>query len=422
VTANGELLTSTGIDALREGLVRSEEVVFRENGNRTASPETFLQTILECLPRCGISRLGDLSYLPSPSFPVVQACRPDPMFHSSYGQNSGAQGKGVSTVQAKLSASMEAIESFCTEPRATNLVRASYCELSAAHAVIPPAHVMGRWQPKRPRDDEPLMWTSGLWLEEDCEVFLPAETVFFPFLPHSYDTNSFFPCSSDGVASGSSVLEAVIHALYEKIERHYLALWEMGRIESVEVSVGDLESFAVASWNRNLAEGMPLRFWSFLIPGIENLPMVFATRENWGGMGCSSSVEVSVLRAISETAQSQALGISGSREDTNRHSFQSLGGETEPETLTLSQYRERVTDRTFNDLRTEYRFLMKWLHEAGFPMTLVANLTRNGVDVPVVRVVVPGLMYLQAARRGTLPSSEDAPIQSRYPNIANTKR
>jgi len=316
---------------------------------------------------------------------------------------------------------MEAIESFCGEPRNAPLVRATYRELAKSQACLLPSLLVGRRQPQRPGPDEPLMWTPMLWLEQSEEVWVPAETVFFPFLPEQFDTQRFFPSSSDGLAAGSSYLEATIHALYAKIERHYLALSGLGLVDTVELSLDELDCFPVGRWNRESSEGMPLRFWTHLIPGLKNLPMLFVSRGEWGGMGCSANVEMSALRAISEAFQSHALGVSGSREDIGRHRLptpstrQAAVGSAAR--LSLAEYRREVWDVEFTDLRDELRFLLDWVHQAGFPMTLIANLTRNGVGFPVVRAVVPGMLFLSTTHIESAPRKSKTPNQARYPNI-----
>src|SRR5690606_27574048 len=66
--------------------------------------------------------------------------------------------------------------------------------------------------------------------------------------------------------------------------------------------------------------------------------------------------------------------------------------------LRLAQLRERVGDRRFSNLGEELSLLRGWLADAGFPALFVANLTRIGLDVPVVRCVVPGLPMSPRAR------------------------
>ena len=44
-----------------------------------------------------------------------------------------------------------------------------------------------------------------------------------------------------------------------------------------------------------------------------------------------------------------------------------------------------------DDLHAELELLLGWLADAGYPRVLAVNLTRAGIDIPVVKVIVPGL-------------------------------
>jgi hypothetical protein len=53
------------------------------------------------------------------------------------------------------------------------------------------------------------------------------------------------------------------------------------------------------------------------------------------------------------------------------------------------------------------RFLLRWLHAAGHPVTYVANMTRRGIEFPVVKAIVPGLMIERACRIAQAYSTSD---------------
>jgi hypothetical protein len=64
--------------------------------------------------------------------------------------------------------------------------------------------------------------------------------------------------------------------------------------------------------------------------------------------------------------------------------------------------------RRFDDLRAEFRFLLRWLHDAGFPVAYLANLTRRGIEFPVVKAIVPGMLAERSIRYSSAFSSADA--------------
>ena len=83
---------------------------------------------------------------------------------------------------------------------------------------------------------------------------------------------------------------------------------------------------------------------------------------------------------------------SASREDVDSlEEVISLANFPAEQTLTRRAWLRTAHERTFHDLQDEYQFLLRWLHRAGFPLVVLANLAREGIDIPVVRAVVPGL-------------------------------
>ena len=74
------------------------------------------------------------------------------------------------------------------------------------------------------------MWGEAFSVHDDDSVLLPAPLIYFPWLASEYQTRSLYMSQSNGLASGASFLEAVIHGLYEVIERHYIGLEEIKKM------------------------------------------------------------------------------------------------------------------------------------------------------------------------------------------------
>ena len=227
---------------LRTGLDRSERIHHRENGNRSRGVAAVWRRTQHVLERVGVTRLAEISHLTGSGFPVFQATRPGIWFHSCTGQNTGGQGKGATRTQAKISCAMETIENFCMEPRNEALVRGSYEFLRHQHLIIPPWHFPRQHGRARPSAREQFMWTRASLPGFAEPVLVPAESVYFPFLPREYKTRPTFVSTSNGTAAGSTYLEAAIHALYELIERHYLALWDRGKIKAAALLSQELNA------------------------------------------------------------------------------------------------------------------------------------------------------------------------------------
>jgi len=362
----------------------------------------MLRKVKPLLRLLGVTRVAEISALSTYPYPVFQAVRPNVHSHRKIGQNTGSQGKGPSAVQAELSAVMEALEGYCAEPKGPlSLVRGSFDFLRAQHVTLDPRLLERRAWAKPVESDEPLMWTEA-WCEPiGASVLIPAETVFFPFLPEDFATRTIFQSGSNGLASGATYLEAVTHALYELVERHYCNEWEQGRATAERFHLAgliDLEEHA------ELASDYQVAIYALSLPHEPNLPVVVcfitetSTNRRFPGAGCAGNVEIAVSRAISEAWQAVTSVSSGAREDVARHGGTYPPLLPEARTLRADDYRRRVVDQAFASLRGEYEFLVAWLASLGVGPICIANLTRRGVDMPVTKVVVPGLGWAAARK------------------------
>lgn len=396
-----ELLSQHDPMKIAEGLTKDEPVVYSENGNRKTAASQFLKVVEKDCHKFGVTRLANISHFSPADFPVFQSTRPNLFGHSKLGQNSGSQGKGVSIEQAKISCIMESLESFCFEPRSPVLIRNSFDFLRKSHFVVSPQKFKTQSTIRLPKNDAQLLWTKAYSVKDCRPVLIPAELAYFPLFVQKYNTESYFFQASNGLASGSSYLEACIHAIHELIERHYLEFYyrnlrelEIEALLESEFKLPFLNNLASVDKDRIDVQVFSLRLNSL---GNRNLPTILCNLLiddiYVSGYGCSSTINISISRAVSEALQGHAASSSGSRED--------LGcAEKEPRkralpkfrTLTPSQMGKKVLDMRFKNLKSEFEFLVNWLKQAGFPEIFIVNLTRHGIDIPVVKVVVPGLL------------------------------
>lgn len=397
---------------LRDALERHEQIVYTNNGNRSTKPEAFLRRIMEVAPLAGMHRVADISRLAEASLPVFQSCRPNVFWHPITGQNSGAQGKGSTAIQAQISCVMETIEGFCQEPRSPRLIRGSYRYLSGQHVMLDPRHLELNDGAEPPRPEEPVMWTPAYSVELDREILVPAEIVYFPFLPSEYGVKSRFPAVTNGVAAGATYLEAVTHSLYEVIESYYIRCLQERLVDIEELDLRRLDSIDYGAVPEAIERLHHLRVYTVRLRGVRNLPMACAYIKSdytnvCAGYGCAGDVETAVSRAISEAVQGLATAMSGSREDLpepyfppeedgdeegedeDRQGEGSRADEPRYVKRPIGEYRRVVEDEGFGDLRSEYEFIVGWLHELGFEKICIANLTRTGIDIPVVKALVP---------------------------------
>ncbi len=405
VGAPPELGAAYPASDLLPALARSEAIAYRENGNRTAQPGDVLRELDRLMSLVGATRLAEISQLAAHEMPVYQSTRPVPFGHTSGGTTTGAQGKGPTSDQARISCLAETVEGYCLEPKKEHMIRASYRFLRDHRAVADPRQFTRAIGVRPARIHEPLMWTEVLCLEQKATVLVPAELVFFDFFATDYATRPLFPCSTHGAGAGATYLEAATHALYECIEGHYEAAIESGAVRPRRLR-HDLEGDGAGS-------EVDIRLYTVLFPGIDNLPFVFCIADSvnmsFVGSGCFSNLDTAVARAVSEAVQAISASYSGSREDLEQEEdgFDWDPEDYAPRSISCSEYRSRVVSRRFNDLRSEYRFLLRWLHSAGFPVTYLANLTRRGIEFPVVKAIVPGILAERGVRYSSHYSSKD---------------
>jgi YcaO-like protein with predicted kinase domain len=383
---------------LSEKLRNNESIVYTDNGNRAVKASAILHRLKPIVPLAGITRIAEISQLTHGKFPVFQSSRPGILLNSSTGQNTGAQGKGLTRSQAKISCLMETLENACMEPRNERLIRGSYSYLRKQHAILPPWLFALQCSVAKPAADEAFMWTQALLLDADESILVPAEAVYFPFQPCDYGTRPAFASTSNGVAAGSTYLEATIHALYEVIERHYCALWDSGKIRAEAFVSKELDTVPDISKFRDATrDEFDLEILALQLPGLKNLPMVvcWLLRPDGAwlyGSGCAPTLDMAIHRAVSEAAQAWSVLESGTREDlSDSVTVTSLRKFPGIQRLTRRAYLKAAPEQYFSDLQDEFRFLKGWLKRAGFPSIALANLARRGLGIPVVRAIVPGL-------------------------------
>jgi YcaO-like protein with predicted kinase domain len=417
--STGEWLTRHDERTLIAALDADERVLCLGAGARAVSADELLRRIEPRAASCGVTSVTALTG-PEERHHVYQACRPHVQFHPVTGQSAHAEGRGWTREQARLSCLMEAIERYSAEPRNERLIRGSYSFLKRQHRVARPDLFLARAGAGVVSEDEPLMWAQASDVDARTTLLIPAQCVYNPFATASYQTRSVIAGGgSSGLASGATLLEATLHGLYELIERFYTSELERGRAELEALWENELDLDLGA-----LPAGCDVQVYSARSPRLRgDLAMVIAivVGEEGAFMGRCVTAQLTgaVQRAYSEALQARVVTLHGARAHLGfgapppttpaalegavpapEAQLDAAGELVFPDrrSLRLAQLRERVGDRRFANLGEELSMLRGWLADAGFPALFVANLTRIGLDVPVVRCVVPGLPMSPRAR------------------------
>ena len=168
----------------------------------------------------GITRIANVTGLDNIGIPVVMVCRPNSRSLAV------SQGKGLSLDEAKASGLMEAIELYHGEHITLPLKLASYEELRYTHDIVDvdslPKTVRSRFH-----YNLRLLWIEGYDLIQQKPSWVPYELVHSDFTLPLPSGCGCFPPSSNGLASGNHILEAVSHGICEIVERDSSALWAL---------------------------------------------------------------------------------------------------------------------------------------------------------------------------------------------------
>jgi len=339
----------------------------------------------------GITRLADLTGLDSIGIPVFAAIRPNGKALST------SQGKGLTDEHARASALMESIETWHAEHVALPRRRASWRALGRGLGGLPRA---GR---ARPAPDRVIDWVEGWDLAAGAPIWVPLESVTLDTVfPPGYVP--VFDVSSNGLASGNHLAEALVHAICEVIERDAEAQWRAARgdrrvdLATIPGAAGALiarlgrAGVHVTVWDLTSDLGIPVHGCAILEdprePSWRSLGVYF-------GFGGHLDPEISVIRAVTEAVQTRVTYIAGSRDDffpgdyarvTDDEILASMWDEltTPPRRWTDFGAAPRLAGPTF---QADLRVLLDRL--AGHRVIAV-DLTRPEHGIPVVKVLIPG--------------------------------
>ncbi|WP_371801549.1 YcaO-like family protein (plasmid) [Streptomyces sp. NBC_01732] len=293
-------------------MVRDDGLVTLHGTVRARSPERTWETVAPLLREFGITRVAKLTGLDCIGLPVWAASRPGSLTLS------GSQGKGATDLLAKLSAVMEAIELWHVEQP----LPVAVCGPAEDVAPDCPVAMLPLTVPHAERTLARMVWewTPGTGLVSEEKVLLPVDLVRRRVQRPEW-TPDLLRATSTGLACGNTRDEALLHALFEVVERD--VLYRDGqcggrRRTFVDPATVD-DRFGREVVGRLAAAGMAVEL--ALVDGpyglpvcvaylwSEDQPMVFA------GGGCHSTPGIAATRALTEAAQSRLTAIAGMRDD-----------------------------------------------------------------------------------------------------------
>lgn len=395
------MVTSVSPLAVQAG---SAPKAFRGGTHRLIAPEETVARMRRLMPLMGITRIADVTGLDRVGVPVTMVCRPNARSLSV------SQGKGLTLAAATASGLMESIELYHAEHIRLPLRLGSQQDLQHNVRLIDVAQLPSITG-SRFRPGLPLLWIEGHDLLQDEPVWSPYELVNMDCTLPFPTGSGCFAATSNGLASGNHLLEALSHGICEVVERDSTTLWARHGLAAQQRTRIDLASvddpgcnevierceragIGVAVWETTSDVGIP----AFLCQIVERTYDPARPMYPMAGMGCHPLREVALLRALTEAVQSRLTFISGARDDTFRSQYTQ---NRNPDVI--ERFRVQLADggpqRNFHDVPSfesdsfdqDVAWELDRLRGVGIERVVLVDLTKPEFRVPVVRVLIPGL-------------------------------
>lgn len=279
---------------------------------RSLAPETTLLFAKQLAATAGIIEVRDITDLDILGVPVYVSVRPQARGETF------TFGKGLRRVDAEVGAYMEALEFFFAEP-GIGLVPTHWGSARDVAGQDRADYAVLDFVPLLQREidlDGSLLLASVQNLESGDECAVPAELIYYPAPDCG---QSLFGSSTNGLASGNSLLEASIQALLELIERDIWS-FEFVRGASKLVEEASLPDEVREIVERAERHGLQLKVRT--IPNDYGMPFFAAfvfdldnpSRKTFnGGWACDLDRDRALVRAVTEAAQSRVAFIHGGR-------------------------------------------------------------------------------------------------------------
>lgn len=292
-------------------------------------------------------------------------------------------GRGLGLPEARASLAMEMIErcsAFASveEDRVAGYAReyplryARYSELERAGV---PAVNPNRLALEAPYSDEPLYWIEGEGRGDEgpVSVWVPAQCVFL--FCNLDEVKLFSALGSTGLASGNTMAEARLAALYEIIERDHDGVTPFHPSQCFTVETEDPGVGKLLAQYREL--GIHLQFQD--LTSELGVPCCKCfVREMGGrivkGTGCHLDARRALLSAMTETPYAFPYGPPSG---TGLHGL-------------VRVPLENLPDYSLGNSAADLLLLETLLAEWGY-LPVYVDLTRRDIGLPVVRAIVPGM-------------------------------
>jgi ribosomal protein S12 methylthiotransferase accessory factor len=404
------------------------KLVMTSGGYRAVSPGTTVARFRKHVsPLTGVvSRLerieADLplntNYLATHNF----SAPPETVDALKAGLSGGSFGKGSTAEQGEASALMEAIERYCGIFQGDEIrVTRRFTDFPPGDAILPNDVLLfsdAQYRRDRALTTDPdegtptpapfdrsarIEWSPVWSLRDQRFKYIPTSLLYFFYRgPGRYQHHA----DSNGCAAGNSLEEAIVQGFLELVERDAYAIWWYNRLQRAEVDLGQFDDPYIRDLQTQFAE-TGRRLWLLDVTSDVGIPS-FVTIAHWMqnsqefiefGSGAHFDARIAALRAMTELNQFLSIGLMGGR---NPASQESNPDGSPPFRLHdhpyLTPNGAAIVRSEFGskfgrlDKREQVTACVNLAKREGLDF-LVLDQTRPDVEVPVVRVIVPGLRH-----------------------------
>lgn len=375
---------------------------------RTRPASETLEIARRIAPSLGITRVTDITRLDRVGIPVSTSIRPS----AHEASLCVCAGKGLTWEDAHVGAYMEAIEFALAEPGRSPV---AIVTATARQVLDGSPESLLALCPKLDATivlDAPLPCAPAEEIVTGKPCLLPADLVFHPG-PSLADPTAPYMSSTNGLASGNTLLEATVHGVAELIERD-IQSFRVFRDRSRLVDPGTFPPTVAAL--RDKIDEAGLKLYVRFVPNVFGLPYFSAVVHDPetssplyvnGGYGLHPHRQISLVRAVTEAVQSRLSFIHGGR-DSLSIDYRAYDGQT-PEQLAARiaaqvhaasdpanamPYEDApdFSDRAA-DLDSAFTLLTELLAGQGMHRICRTAFTRPDDPLQVVKIVIPGLEF-----------------------------
>jgi bacteriocin biosynthesis cyclodehydratase domain-containing protein len=338
------------------------------------------------------------------------------------GLGGGSFGKGSTSEQGEASALMEALERYSGIYQGNEIrVARRFADFAPGEAILPnevllfsdaqyrralgSAGDVHEVTPMAPpfNPSAKIEWSPVWSLRDGRFKYLPTSLLYFFYNGESAPTGRIH-ADSNGCAAGNTLEEAIVQGFLELIERDSYAIWWYNRLRRPEVDLSQFDDSYVRDLQDQFA-ATGRRVWMLDITSDLGIPsfvaISHATEDGRDliefGSGSHFDARIAALRSLTELNQFLSLGLTGGRDPGSaNHDTSAPWNLRDHPYLTPSDEPPLRFDLNSKfgslDNRAQVMACVNLVKQAGLDF-LVLDQTRPDIEVPVVRVIVPGLRH-----------------------------